>query len=296
MVRRTRVLVLFAIALASTDARPDPARKAKPVTQADLDQLDKKIEDQQKLLKKLIVLQQQYLMSLVALLPDAASGERVAVEPPPTQEPKAEPKPEPKPVAKPHKPKPEVHGSGTVVGKITGGGGDAFVYIEDIVATSHDSARMKQEGRQFTPRVLAVQKGTRVDFPNLDAVFHNVFSISPDNSFDLGSYKQGESKSVTMTKPGVVTVYCNMHPNMVGHILVVPSSLYTRAGQDGFYRLSNIPAGHHKLVAWAPNAKPVFAEIDIADGDTSTIELDLKRGHTTPHTNKEGLPYGSYRD
>jgi hypothetical protein len=155
---------------------------------------------------------------------------------------------------------------------------------------------MKQEGKQFVPRVLVVQKGTRVDFPNLDAVFHNVFSVTPDNSFDLGSYRQGESKSVTMSKPGVVSVYCNMHPQMVGHILVVPSSLYARAGADGFYRLANVPAGRRRVVAWAPNAKPVAMEVEIAEDEVTTLELEVKRGRTGPHLNKEGLPYGSYKD
>ena len=106
---------------------------------------------------------------------------------------------------------------------------------------------MKQEGKAFSPSTLVVTKGTRVDFPNRDAIFHNVFSVTPDNSFDLGSYRQGESKSVTMAKTGVVTVYCNMHPQMVGHILVVPNGNYVRAGKDGFFRLTNVPgfAGIH---------------------------------------------------
>jgi hypothetical protein len=91
-------------------------------------------------------------------------------------------------------------------------------------------------------------------------------------------------------------VYCNMHPQMVGYILVTPSSLVVRAGQDGFFRLANVPVGHHRLVAWAPNAKPVVSEIDVAEADSATVELALKRGHTGPHTNKDGLAYGSYKE
>ena len=146
------------------------------------------------------------------------------------------------------------------------------------------------------PRVMAVQKGMRVDFPNLDAVFHNVFSVTPDNSFDLGSYRQGESKSVTMSKPGVISVYCNMHPQMVGHILVVPNSFYTRAGADGFYRLANVPSGKHKLVAWAPNAKPVAMDVEVVEDEVTTVEMEIKKGREAPHLNKDGMPYGSYKD
>jgi len=155
---------------------------------------------------------------------------------------------------------------------------------------------MKQENKQFVPQVLTVPRGTRVEFPNADAVFHNVFSVTPDNSFDLGSYQQGMSKSVTMMKAGVVTVYCNMHPQMVGYILIVPSRLYVRAGHDGFYRIPNVPAGHHRVVAWAPNARPVTLETDLGEGDSATLEFELKQQRPGPHTNKDGMAYGSYKD
>jgi plastocyanin len=309
--------------------RPVPvaAKKPAPATQADIDRLEKKIAEQQRLIERLVRLQQQYLASLVALMPDAGGGGPppplvAAAEPkvdpkaaksdaaietgtgtgtPAKPDPKADPKPGAKPGAKPDPKavavkKPGAGKTGTVVGKVKGGGGDTYVYISDIVSNATGSATMKQEGKQFVPRVMAVQKGMRVEFPNLDAVFHNVFSVTPDNSFDLGSYRQGESKSVTMSKPGVISVYCNMHPQMVGHILVVPSSLYARAGADGFYRLTNIPAGKHKLVAWAPNSKPVSMDVDIVEDEVTTIELEVKRGRSGPHMNKDGLPYGSYKD
>jgi plastocyanin len=320
---------LFAGTPAWSQPRPKApaaaAAKPKPVTQADIERLERKIAEQQRMLERLVRLQQQYLQQLVALVPDSGTA-GVPPPPPPDLVAKAEPRVEPRPtaprtdaqietappkaetrpVAKPDPKKPtektpaagsgKKTGKGQLVGKVKGGGAEAFVYIADIVASTQGTASMKQEGKQFVPRVLAVQKGTRVEFPNLDAVFHNVFSVTPDNSFDLGSYRQGESKSVTMTKPGVVSVYCNMHPQMVGHILVLPSSLYTRAGADGFYRLANVPAGKHKVVAWSPNSKPVSMEVDVVEDEVTTVELEVKRGREAPHLNKDGMPYGSYKE
>ena len=155
---------------------------------------------------------------------------------------------------------------------------------------------IKQVGKRFIPDLVAVAAGGSVAFPNGDPFLHNVFSQTSERAFDLGSYRQGESRNVTMTKPGVVTVYCNMHPNMVGYILVTPSALVARVGSDGFYRLTNVPAGRHKLVAWAPNAKPVTTDVEVGDAETATIELELKRGRAAPHTNKDGMAYGSYKD
>jgi plastocyanin len=282
------------------EARAQPRGRPAPASRAELERVEKKIDEQQRRLDKLIKLQLQYLQSLAALTDGAPL-------PAATPEPKAaEPKvdaakpPEPRPAAVEPKVKPAVaidarprKTVGNIVGKVTGAA-DAIVYIDDIVASTRGTATMKQENKQFLPPVLVVQKGTTVQFPNLDAIFHNVFSVTPDNSFDLGSYRQGETKGVTMSKPGVVSVYCNMHPQMVGHILVVPNGNFVRAGKDGFFRIANVPAGRHRIVAWAPDAKPVATEAEVSDTEAVTVELELKKGRSGPHLKKDGLPYGSY--
>lgn len=304
---RLALLTLTGLGLAITpSARAQPRGKPVPPTRADLDRIDKKIEDQQRRIDKLIKLQIQYLQMLEAMTDGSPTP--VATPEPRPPEPKPEPKPaEPKPAAAEPKPRPAVAAAaaavvpkkpkaeavGNIVGKVTGAP-DAVVYVDDIVVATRGTATMKQENKQFTPPVLIVQKGTTVQFPNLDAFFHNVFSVTPDNSFDLGSYRQGETKGVTMTKPGVVSVYCNMHPQMVGHILVVPNGNYVHAGKDGFFRLSNVPAGHHRIVAWAPESKPVVAEAEVSETEAVTVELELKKGRSGPHLKKDGLPYGSY--
>jgi plastocyanin len=294
--RARPLLAWIAIAFAATPAAwAEPRAEDRPATQADLDRLEKKLDAQQRTIDKLLQLNEQYLRQLVALLSEASgarpSGDAAiaTIKPAP-----AEPKP-PEPRVAAGKPRAAAK-LGTVTGKVNGGGGEAFVYVEDVAATGHGVATMKQEGKQFSPRLLVVARGTKVVFPNFDALFHNVFSVTPDNSFDLGSYPQGSSKSVTMTKPGVVTVYCNLHPQMIGYILVAPSALYVQAGEDGAFRLANVPVGHHRIVAWAPNAKPVTAEVDVTEAESPPIELAVKRGRPGPHTNKDGIAYGSYKD
>ena len=304
-VHRSWIVSVTLIAMLAIMCRPEiaqsqPKKKQKFATQADIERIEKKIDEQQALVMKLIALQQQYLQQLVALAGDPPPP-TVAANPAPTPMTDSKPvmkpavvtmkKPELQEPAKPAKP-----AFGTIVGKVKGGGGAAVVYIDMPGPSVRATATMKQEGKQFAPNMLVVQKGTRVDFPNMDAVFHNVFSVTPDNSFDLGSYRQGESKSVTLSKPGVVTVYCNMHPQMVGHVLVVPNALFARTGADGFYKIANVPAGKHRIVAWAPNAKPVVAEVEVADSEAATVELEVKRRGSTPHNNKDGMPYGSYKD
>lgn len=276
---------------------PKPARA---LTQADFDRLEKKVEQQQRLLQSLLASEVERAQVFAALLAELGIDPKTEPKPEPKTEPKAEPvaavaKVKPRTVVAPTKTEPAIKGEGSVVGKVKGAA-DAVVYIDVIGKLAGGTASMKQEGKQFIPQTLVVQRGTKVDFPNRDAIFHNVFSVSPDNSFDLGSYRQGETKSVTFTKPGVVSVYCNMHPQMVGHILVVPGPYYVTAGKDGFFKIPKAPAGKYKVVAWAPNAKPVTTEIEIADGQATTVELELKKRSPGSHTNKEGMPYGSYKE
>lgn len=320
--RTTYLSLTLLVAALVTSLAPEvyaDKKKPTPATKADVDRLESRIEEQQKQIDKLVKAQQKYLEALKSAFgdtpvsakdePKVDDAKQVAAEPKADKVDERRPREGAKVVDKatvgfadsrpakvrlePKAKKPE--GVGTVVGKVTGVG-DAIVYIDTIVENGRGSATMKQEGKQFLPKVLVVQKGTTVSFPNMDAFFHNVFSVTPDHSFDLGSYRQGESKSVTMSKAGVVSVYCNMHPQMVGHILVTPSSLYARAGKDGFFRLTGIPAGKHRVVAWAPNARPVVAEAEVTDAGVVTLELELKKGRATPHTKKDGLPYGSYAE
>lgn len=79
------------------------------------------------------------------------------------------------------------------------------------VAAEHEVA---QENKQFTVEELTIAKGDTVHFPNHDPFFHNVFSLSEVEMFDLGSYPQGESKAITFETPGTVDVECAIHPNM----------------------------------------------------------------------------------
>lgn len=300
--RLSQTLACLAVTVAAMRtpyAQPRPADR--PVTQADLERLEQKlaqrIEAQQHLIEKLLQLNEQYLRQILALAselkqPPAAGDARpqVAAQPAPRDEPRP---PDARGAVKPRPPQPRV---GTLVGKISGAGGDGVVYIDDVAGTSHGVATMSQQSKQFSPRTLVVARGTRVEFPNHDAIFHNVFSVTPDNSFDLGSYRQGASRNVTMTRTGAITVYCNLHPQMIGYILVVPGPLYAQAAGDGSFRLPNVPAGHHRIVAWAPNARPVTAEIDVSEAEPAPINLTVVRIDPGPHTNKEGMAYSSYKE
>lgn len=133
--------------------------------------------------------------------------------------------------------------------------------------------KMAQEGETFIPHVLPIPVGSTVEFPNLDPIFHNVFSLSGARTFDLGRYPQGDSKSVTFDRPGIVPVFCHIHSDMSAIILVLDSPWYTVPDADRRYRISGIPAGAYTLVAWHERAVPVEKQVEVKEGQT--LELDL---------------------
>ena len=191
--------------------------------------------------------------------------------------------------------------SSFVEGRVTVNGGElgeAFVYVDGIKAplVRGTTIEIKQENKQFVPRLLVVQAGTSIVFPNHDSVYHNVFSTSPRNAFDLGSYRAGDKpRAVTLTSPGVVEIFCNLHQKMSADVLVVPSSLYTKVRADGTFRLENVPLGARRVVAWGPGIRPVQQKVEVgANGGQASFVLERDDGRA--HANKLGQAYGSYRD
>jgi plastocyanin len=111
-------------------------------------------------------------------------------------------------------------------------------------------AKLDQVGQTFIPHVLPIVVGTKVQFPNNDTVYHNVFSFSEAKTFDLGRYPTGKSRSVTFSKPGVVKVYCDIHPHMSAFILVLKNPYFARCDKNGNFVIKDVPAGRFKLNVW----------------------------------------------
>jgi hypothetical protein len=105
---------------------------------------------------------------------------------------------------------------------------------------------MLQKGKMFTPHILPVPAGTTVDFPNSDPIFHNAFSSYSGQIFDVGLYPPGTSRAVKFTRPGVLRVFCNIHPAMSAIILVLNTPWFVKTAKDGSFEM-NVPPGEYDL-------------------------------------------------
>jgi plastocyanin len=155
---------------------------------------------------------------------------------------------------------------------------DVVIFMRDVPAEGAlplTRTRMIQKDEAFEPRVVAITKGSTIDFPNADPYFHNVFSLSGGGSFDLGRYKQGESRSRVFTKPGLVKVYCHVHSQMSASILVMGNDHFTRPRTDGAFALTDIPAGTWRLSVWQERLGETLQSIKVVPGQTTRVEFNL---------------------
>jgi plastocyanin len=136
---------------------------------------------------------------------------------------------------------------------------------------------MAQRDTAFAPPVVVVRSGGAVTFPNGDPFFHNVFSYSSAQRFDLGRYPQGESKSVTFPEPGIVEVFCEVHEFMRGAILVTENPFHAVVGADGSFRITGVPVGEHTIAFWHPDHQAIEQRVVVTAGGTARIEVALTR-------------------
>ncbi len=146
---------------------------------------------------------------------------------------------------------------------------------EAAASPSPKSPVMEQRGLSFVPHVLPVLRGTPVEFPNADPIFHNVFSLSRSASFDLGRYPRGNSRVVRFDEPGLVKVFCHIHSDMSAIVLVLDNPFFVVPDSDGRYKLPGIPPGEYRVTAWHERARPIRRRVSIERGRTTSMDFAI---------------------
>jgi plastocyanin len=173
--------------------------------------------------------------------------------------------------------------AGSISGKVSGVSGESVVYVDTIAGKTFpppsEHAVMNQKGLLFQPHIMVVEAGTTVDFLNSDRVAHNLFWPSFVNGAkrlpgkNLGTWPQGEKKSFKFDQPGVAPLLCNVHPEMGGYIVVVPTSYYALTDATGSYKIDGVPDGQYNLVGWHEGAKAQTKPVKVSGETTSDFSL-----------------------
>ena len=153
----------------------------------------------------------------------------------------------------------------------------AVVYLEGDFpkAVELPVQQMSQKDLAFVTPLLPVRAGTKVEFPNLDNTFHNIFSFSPTKRFDLGRYTSAERPipSQVFDKAGLVTLRCDIHEHMRGIILVLDTPHFVKTDAQGHFKLGGLPAGSYKLRAWLDSKTTLERPVELKPGPTLRVDL-----------------------
>jgi plastocyanin len=117
----------------------------------------------------------------------------------------------------------------------------------EVLPLQPKTAQMAQRKKTFVPHVLAVPVGTTVSFPNFDPIFHNVFSNFKGPVFDVGLYPPGNDQRVRLSRPGIVRVFCNIHPTMSAIIAILNTPYIAVSKSDASFRVDEVKAGEYRL-------------------------------------------------
>lgn len=154
-----------------------------------------------------------------------------------------------------------------------------------------------QKDKAFHPSILVIPVGGKVEFPNHDPFFHNVFSLFEGKRFDLGLYESGTTRFVQFDKPGISYIFCNIHAQMSAVVIALSTPYYSISDPRGDIDIANVPPGRYELQVFHPSVLPealraLRREITIAPGDTSIGTLNLAESNLEPaHKNKYGRDY-----
>jgi plastocyanin len=167
--------------------------------------------------------------------------------------------------------------------------------------TPHQDAsqipQLVQKNKTFQPSLLVIPVGGKVEFPNHDPFFHNVFSLFEGKRFDLGLYETGTTRFVQFDKPGISYIFCNIHAEMSAVIIALSTPYFAISNARGEVSIANVPPGRYDLQIFHASVTPdalraVNREITVAPGDTSLGTLSLSEsGLEVAHKNKYGRDY-----
>jgi plastocyanin len=160
-------------------------------------------------------------------------------------------------------------------------------------------AQVVQKDKHFSPHVLAIPVGTAVDFPNQDPIFHSAFSNYSGQLFDLGLYRPGSSRTVVFRRPGIVRIFCNIHPAMSAVIAVLNTPWFAVSAKSGAWQMRGVPPGDYELHVFHERAteetlNALARRVTVPAGAPlalAPITISETGYIPAPHSNKYGRDY-----
>jgi hypothetical protein len=131
--------------------------------------------------------------------------------------------------------------------------------------------------RGLSPAALAVAVDQSVRFANEADLYHRLFSYSESNAFDLGVLRRGESRSLQFHEPGLVRIYCSLHPSERAVVFVAPSPYFATFRPPGFYEIRDVPPGRYRLHAWSESLAAEARAVTVQSGAAVAVGIAARQ-------------------
>ena len=157
--------------------------------------------------------------------------------------------------------------------------------------------QLVQKNKSFQPSLVVIPVGGKVEFPNHDPFFHNVFSLFDGKRFDLGLYESGTTRFVQFDKPGISFIFCNIHAQMSAVVVALATPYYGISDKRGDVRVVDVPPGRYSLQVFhagvaATDLRALGREITVTAADTTLGNINIAESDVTEtHKNKYGRDY-----
>jgi len=168
---------------------------------------------------------------------------------------------------------------------------------DSLPQSESEIPKLVQKDKSFHPSLVVVPVGGKVEFPNHDPFFHNVFSLFDGKRFDLGLYEAGSTRDVLFDKPGISYIFCNIHAEMSAVVIALTTPYYGISDRRGEIVIPNVPAGRYLLHTWYETALPetlnaMTREITVSEASSTLGVLRLPTTRPAPeHKNMYGRDY-----
>jgi plastocyanin len=141
-------------------------------------------------------------------------------------------------------------------------------------------AVMDQINRAFAPDLLVIPVGSTVEFPNTDSVSHQIYSFSPAKRFQLPLYRGKPYPPVHFEQPGVVTLGCNIHDDMLAYLVVTDAPFFGRTDGAGVWS-ADVPRSRYRVTVWHPRLRDSESDLErdltVGEGDRAELTLRLTK-------------------
>jgi len=133
----------------------------------------------------------------------------------------------------------------------------------------------------FVPDITVIPVGSTISFPNTDAVSHQVYSFSSAHRFQLPLYRGKPYPPIPFDQPGVVTLGCNIHDNMLAYVVVTAAPFFGRTDAKGEWLVPAVPTGTYRLTLWHPllseSAASLERTVQLVGADRTDVSVKLAR-------------------